>query len=523
MPAPTDDRGPERFLRVDHLRGNLRGRSLRGGAITITNQGIKFVATLASTAVLARILPPEDFGLIAMVIAIIAFVSTFKDMGLAMATVQRAEINHGQVSTLFWINVGISFLIMIAMAAMAPVLAWFYKEPRVLGLTLVLAVTIIFSGITLQHQALLRRQMRFGILAVIEVIAILLGFASAIVAALAGLGYWSLVLVPLVRDMSMAVGIWSACRWRPGPPVRHSGVRTMLSFGAHLTGFNIVNYFARNLDKILIGRFFGAVSLGLYSKAYQLVLLPIQQINMPLTAVAVPTLSRLQDQLERYRAYYRRGVLLTVTAGMPIVVFLFVVADKAILTLLGEQWMESVAIFRVLAPAAFIGTFNVATGWVYVSTGMTKRQFSWGIFASSVTVLAFFIGLQWGPIGVGAAFSIAMATLRLPGILYCFRRSHLCLADLGVAIWRPALSSLGAGVALFLADGLLGIDALAAPVGLVLDFLLYIVFYVLIWVVLPGGRRSVADILEMVKELKRTPRDPGSQTLKEISDETNHI
>ncbi|MFQ5510400.1 MAG: lipopolysaccharide biosynthesis protein [Candidatus Krumholzibacteriia bacterium] len=509
----TSERGPQQYLDVDHLTGDLRRRSVRGGALTIGNQGAKFILTLGSTAILARILTPEDFGLIAMVMAIIGFIATFKDMGLAMATVQRHDIRHDQVSTLFWINLGASFLIMALTASVAPLFAWLYDEPRVRLITMALAITVIFSGLTVQHQALLRRQMRFAAIAAIEISAMTIGLATAVACALAGLGYWSLVLAPITKEVATAAGVWAACGWRPGRPARRSGVRTLLSFGAHLTGFNLINYFARNLDKVLIGRYYGAAPAGLYTKAYALVLLPIQQINVPLTAVAVPTLSRLQGQLDRFRAYYRRGVMLAVAAGMPVIAFLFVDAERAVLTVLGDQWIEAVGIFRALAPAAFFGTFNVATGWVYVTLDQTHRQFRWGIFASAFTVAAFAVGLRWGALGVGTAFSAAVVLLRVPALVYCFRPTPLGLSDFVAAVWRPFTASLVAGAALHIVGRSIDLP-IAVGARLVIDFALYLVCYAVVWVGLPHGRRSAIDLLRLAREL-RPARPPAADETAE--------
>lgn len=511
VPNPPDNP----HLRIDHLNSDLRRRSLRGGAVTISGQAAKFLMTLASMAALARLLTPDDFGVIDMVIAIVGFIAIFKDLGLAMATVQRKEINQGQVSTLFWINVGVSLLIVAVLCGLAPVLGWFYAEPRVVNVTLVTAFSVIFSGLTVQHQALLRRQMRFSVLAVVEIAAIMTSFSIAIACAASGMGYWSLVTVPLVREAVMMIGVWFACRWRPGPPVRRSGVRSMIRFGAHLTGFNIVNYIHRNLDKMLIGRYSGAASLGIYGKAYQLLLLPIHQINNPITAVAVPALSRLQDQTERYRRYYQRGVFLTVAVSMPAVMFLFVAAQRAVLTLLGDQWLGCVPIFHALAPAAFIGSFNVATGWVYISLGETKRQFGWGVFSSVIIAAAFVIGLHWGPVGVAAAYSIASVTLRFPGILYCFAVSPLRLSDLGSALWRPFVGSTIAATALY------GINRVFAPplpvvVNLVIDLGIFCAAYIVMWLVLPGGPAAIRLVLNFAKDIR--PSSGTSQQGKETHD-----
>jgi O-antigen/teichoic acid export membrane protein len=502
----------DRFLRVDHLSADLRGRSVRGGAVTLTSQGAKFLLTLASMAVLARMLTPEDFGLIAMATVVIGFTSVFKDMGFSMATVQSPDIRHSQASTLYWLNVAASVVITIATAAVAPLLAWFYKEPRVTAVTIALAGTILFGGFGIQHQALLRRQMRFGALAFAEIVSLVVGTLAAIASALAGLGYWSLVVLNVVREIANTAFVWILCRWRPGGPVRRGGIRPLISFGAHLTGFNIVNYIARNVQKMLIGWYSGAGPLGLYNNADRILLLPMQQINMPLTSVAVPALSRIQNETERYRAYFRRGVMLTVTAGMPVVTFLFVVADKAVLAFLGPQWAGAVPIFRALGPAAFIGTFNVATGWVYVSLGTTRRQFNWGLIASAVTIVGYAIGLPWGAIGVAVAFSASTVILRLPSIQYCFRGTQLRLEDLWIALWRPTVSSLVAGGLLVALDR---VFAVRLPVGisLGLDFLFYSLLYIVVWIGLPGGRGSLLEIVGIVRELKLSRPTPQEASL----------
>ena len=227
------------FFDTEYLKTDLKGRSVRGGAVTMAAQGVTFFIRMGSTMVLARLLTPQDFGLIAMVTAVTGFVVMFKDMGLSMATVQKAEINHGQISTLFWINVVLSLGVMLVTAALAPAIAWFYGEPRLTWITLALAGAFVFGGLTVQHQALLRRSMRFGTLALIGIIGMLVGIVAAIIAAWYGAGYWALVIMQLSGAIAGAIAVWVACGWRPSLPVRCSGVREMLAFGGNLTGFNI--------------------------------------------------------------------------------------------------------------------------------------------------------------------------------------------------------------------------------------------------------------------------------------------
>jgi len=367
----------DRYFNTDHLHADLKGRSVRGGAVTMTAQAAKFVLGTGSTMILARLLTPEDYGLIAMVTAVTGFVAMFKDMGLSMATVQRAEINHGQISTLFWVNVAVSVLLMLAACALAPGIAWFYGEPRLTWITLALAGGFIFGGLTVQHQALLRRQMRFSTLSTIEVSSMVAGILTGVLSALWGLGYWSLVWMQLSQALAMALGVWITCRWKPGLPARGSGVRPMLAFGGNLTGFSIVNYFARNLDNVLIGWSCGSRQLGFYSKAYSLLLLPLQQVNAPISSVAIPALSRLQHDPKRYTDYYLKSAGLIVALTAPLVVFMAVESNEIVTVILGGQWEGAAAIFFVLSFACLVQPAAVTAGWVHVTTGRPYRMLKW--------------------------------------------------------------------------------------------------------------------------------------------------
>jgi len=532
MTEPSDFE--RRYSRPDALSENLRTHSVRAGAATLLAQACKFAIGIGSTAILARLLTPRDFGLIAMVLALTGFVDRFRDMGLAVATIQRPEITHRQVSTLFWVNTSFGAALTLAMTLVAPAIAWFYGEPRLKAVTIALAVTFLLGGLSIQHQALLRRQMRFGVLAVVQVGSVLAAAVLAVAAGWAGLGYWSLVVMQIVAALVNMLGLLSACAWRPSLPTRGAGIRAMLSFGGTLAGSNMLQYLIRNCDNLLIGWRLGAESLGLYSKAYQLLLLPISQLNVPLTGVAIPTLSRLQAEPDRYRLYYQRGVQLLVTVGMPLVVFTFVAADEIVSVVLGQQWTGAAAIFRALAPAAFVDTFAVATAWVFVSLGDVRRQFRWMLFSAVVILTAFCIGLRWGVIGVASAFSVCQCALVFPAVAYCFRRTPLRGRDLAAVLWRPAVCAAVAGLASsvllgtgsiypsgslqpaeailsLLTTGLLP-SSLPAIGSLLIVAFVYGLLYATCWMVVPDGRRILRETLSLLKDVRsRTlapPPDP---------------
>jgi O-antigen/teichoic acid export membrane protein len=277
----------------------------------------------------------------------------------------------------------------------------------------------------------------------------------------------------------------------------------MVKFGANLAGFNFVNCFSRSLDNVLIGRRWGEFALGLYGNAYRLVMAPILQISVPFSKVAIPALSRLQNEPNKYRAYYRKAVMLLASVGMPLVVLLFVASKETILVFLGPKWVKAVPIFQVLAPAAFFGTFNMATGWVYTSLAHTHRQFRWGILTSIITVTAFFIAIPHGAIAVGAAFSIVYCglTMGYPGFAYCFRGTPLRVADMSAAIWRPATASLSAGALLYPCLHVLHGHG-PVVVTLALASILYAIAYVAVWIILPGGKDFIRNVFLMAGHLR---------------------
>jgi len=506
-PPPAGPDGNDAHLSIDHLEGDLKGRSVRGTVAMVLSEGGRFGIRMLGVAVLARLLTPADFGLLAMVATFTRLIQLFRDLGLGTATIQRSEISQAQVSYLFWVNLAAGLASTALTAAFAPIAAWFYGEPDLTGITLVLATGFLFGGVSVQHQALLRRQMKFSALAWIRIAASVGSVAAGIFAALQGAGYWALVAMSLASAVVSAVGLWLLCGWRPGPPRRgDEATRALLAFGGNLTGTRLLAFFARNLDNILIGKIWGGDALGLYSKAYQLLMLPITQFTAPVTGVVVPALSRLQGKPERFRDYYRKAIQAISTLTMPIVVFTFVVADDLVLLILGPQWNDTAVIFRLLAPATFVGTFNGAAGWVWVALNQTDRQLRWGILATPVYIVAFSVGVVWGPEGVAIAFSLTQCALRYAGLAFCYQTNFLGFADLRAAIWRPSVASIGAGALLFALPASGIVLSRSLPANLVGMLAAYVLAYLAIWLVLPGGRRALTNMLALSLELRSKER-----------------
>ena len=424
-------------LSVEHLQADLKGRSVRGGVLSVVAQGAQFLLQSSATVVLARLLTPVDFGLVAMVSAVTAIASGFADLGLTEATIQRREISHNQVSTLFWINVGIGLALTLITASLAPVLARFYREPRLVDITLVISLTFLVGGLRGQHNALLRRQMRFSSIAIRDVVSYALAVGVAITMALHGARYWAIIALPLTLNSSQMVISWLMVNWRPGLPHRDVEVRSLVNFGGKVAASYVIFNWISNADNILIGWYWGAGPLGLYSRAYNLLMLPLTQINGPAASVAIPSFSRAQDDPDLLARYYLRIVNLILWSIAPIFGFLFVAATPVIVLILGNKWREAATVFQFLCISALGQVLLQSAIWLFVSRGQSARLLKLMLIISPAIVGSFAIGLPFGIKWVALSLSLILLAA-LPWIFkFTFKGTELTLRRLGQALLYP--------------------------------------------------------------------------------------
>lgn len=506
LQVPTDD--VNHHFRTDHLNENMGGRFARGGMVTAGAQAVKFVLSTAAMVVVARLLTPLDYGLIGMVAILVNFVGMFQYLGLATATVKWSELNHQQVSTLFWINSGLSVGVSLLTLASGPLLAWFYQEPRLVGITIGYAFSLFMTGLYIQHEAILMRQMRFVVIAVIEIASMTIGLTAAIWAAWFGAGYWALVLNQLVMTLVTLVGIWAACRWRPGLPRLGTGVRSMLSYGGNLTGYNLMTFFARNLDNALIGRFWGAHQLGIYSRAYQMLLMPIGQIITPLGTVAVPALSRLANSPERYRAAYLKMLEKIAMITMPGIIFMVATSDWLVVFLLGAQWQDTSRIFMLLGMAAIIQPITRTSAWLFITQGRAREKFEWGVMGGAIAIVSIVVGMPWGATGVAASYAAADLFISTPLLFwYVGRRGPVRARDIYSTIAPSACAAICSLGALIICRPWL--NRLDLPLSrLVIAFLITLSVSFIVLAALPTGRAAMRNFKEILTVMLR--RQPES-------------
>ena len=399
---------------TDHLLKDLKAHTVRGTAITTIAQGIKLIIQLISTALLARLLTPEDFGLVAMVTVVTGLLGMFRDGGLSMATIQRQDITHTQITNLFWINVGLGLAIAIFTIVLAPVITKIYDEPRLTWICVAMAAPFLIGGLSLQHEALIRRQMRFKVLAYIDVITLACGVAAGIVSALAGLGYWSLVLMPLTTTVSQTILVWVASDWRPGWLQRGSGVRPLLNFGVNLTGANFIGYIASNTTPFVVGLLGGAPQLGFYNRANTLTAIPSTQILSPVMSVAQPALARVSNDPERFRRAALSLIRKICLLAMFVTVTMVVMADWIVEVFLGPGWAGAVSIFRMLAVFSLVEPVATLATIMLIAAGRADAVFKWKLISFAIISVVLAVGSFWGVSGIVAAYAISGLLVRLP-------------------------------------------------------------------------------------------------------------
>ena len=441
----------EQHFATDHLLANLRQHTISSGAVTAAAQGAQFFLNLAYIMALARLLVPQEFGLVAMVTTIMGFLRIFQDAGLSTATVQRQEITHAQVSNLLWVNVAVGGVTTLLLAASAPAIAWFYHEPKLVGITMVLSTTFVLASSTVQHVALLNRQMRFKLIAIIDVISMVAGYATGICMALWKYGYWALVAASVTQVTIKLILAWSVLPWRPQLPARDTQTRDLLSFGANITAGSLMYCLARNADNLLLGRFFGATAVGLYSRGSILLMRPLEQLILPIYAVLIPTLSRMQGQPDRYRCTF-----LEVFEAIALMSFLFAspflaLSHPVTLVVLGPKWEPAAVIFAGFIMAALAYPLITASTWLFSTQGRGKDWVVASLIISSATLCSFLVGLPFGPAGVAISFSTSCVLIQLPAVYYIAgRRGPVSNKNLWIGCLRHLpVWGIGCGTAFF--------------------------------------------------------------------------
>jgi O-antigen/teichoic acid export membrane protein len=403
----------------DHSESkDLGRRALRGGFVSVAVQYGNAVLQIVAAIVLARLLAPADFGIVAIVTVLTSFAPLLIDFGLGDATAQRIKITRDQVSSLFWLNSAIGLGVGVVVAVCSPIIASIYHDPRLQSIAMYSAITFVLFGLSSQHLALLRRTMQFGTIAQIQILSTAVGTAVSILMAIYDFGYWALVLRPIVTALCILIGAWLACRWRPAFPVVDDEVKSMVRFGLHVIGFSVAYTLAKSVDRIGLGLFYRPDQVGYYQNAITLYEYSVFSVFAPVHTVGSTALSKLQSNPVALGQKYEAALSAMAFFVMPMAAILSVTAQDVTVLLLGEKWRAAGLLLSVIALRGIFQAVEMSQGWLHLSIGRADRWQFWGIVSLVVQVVAVLAGLPFGAMGVAVAGVIASILIAVPAISY---------------------------------------------------------------------------------------------------------
>jgi PST family polysaccharide transporter len=404
---------------------DLTDRAASGVRWSALSRVLIQVVQFGSTLVMARLLVPSEFGLVAIVTSLVNFASLFTDLGLGAALIhEQNRATERFQSTAFWLNALTGFALTGLLCAVARPLADFFGYPELQPLFIVGSLVFSISMYTVQL-ALLEKELRFRLIGAIEVAAVAVGVVVSISCAAAGVGAMSLVLGSVTQALVTTALMWIAVRWRPKRFMDRESLGRIWRYSGHLFGFNVINYWSRNLDDLLIGKYGSAAELGFYSRAYLFMLLPVVQVGQVMGRVLFPALARLQHDRERLRGAYVRALALMIAVTAPVTLWLSAAAGPFVDVLFGSRWHQVAPLLTILAasgPAQLVGS---TAGALYQSIGATRQLFWRGVVSAAVTIVAIVIGLQWGATGVAVAILVKFYLLMPYNVGAAWRRIAL--------------------------------------------------------------------------------------------------
>jgi O-antigen/teichoic acid export membrane protein len=419
-------------------------RALRGGFISVAIQYGNGALQIVTAVILARLLAPEDFGLVAIVTVLTSFAPFLIDFGLGDATIQRSKITRGQANSLFWLSSSIGVTVAVVVAACSPLIAWLYGEPRLEPIAMCIAITFVLGGVSNQHLALLRRSMQFGRIANIQFLSTLAGIAIAVVIAICGFGYWALVLRPIANSLCVAVGAWLVCGWRPGFPAFDKEAKPLVRFGLHVVGFSVIYSLAKSVDRIALGLLYRPDQVGYYQNATALYENSILAALIQLHMVASAALSKLQSDPAALRQKYQAALSALAFFVMPTAAILSVIAEDLTVILLGEKWRTAGLLLSILALRGIFQVVEGSQGWLHLSVGRADRWRNWAIVTAVVQVVAVLGGLPFGAKGVATAMVMASMLIAVPSIVYAGRPIGISAACVSRAVGPQLIGAISA-------------------------------------------------------------------------------
>ncbi len=419
------------------MNSSLGNRAAMGAIVNGTSQMIRILLGLLLTVIVARVLSPEDFGLVAMVAPIAALAALIPSFGLGQALIQAEDLSREQIQSAFWVSVALGIFCVACLLLAAPLIGIFFEDPRASHLTIAAAATLFVTNLSTVHSAVITREMRFGTLSIGDLISSATLFSTTLLLALVLENYWALWAGSFMSALFASIYFWTVSVWRPAIPPDFTASSSLWKFSSAVTGFNILNYLARNVDNLLIGKVAGAHSLGLYDRSYRLMTFPLSNLTEPLGKIMLPVLSQLRRNPRKFRLAFLRVAWIVMLFTAPAAIVVASASEAVIVGLLGDRWAEARGIFFWLSIGAIYQPLSSITGWLFISLGRGREMMHWALISSLTTIASFAVGIFWGAEGVAQAY-VLTSFARLP-LLYFWttNATPVSQADLYMILLPP--------------------------------------------------------------------------------------
>lgn len=432
---------------------DFRAKTVNGITWSVVSRVIRLALMFIIGVILARLLSPREFGLVAMITVITSFASLFAELGFSAALVQKQDISPVHLSSVFWLNLGAGLLLTLLFVAAAPLIARFYQEPMLTPLTMLISTNFLISSLNIVQNTLLTKSLDFKTLSIVEISAITIAGIIAIAMAYLGFGAWSLAAQSVIFSVVTAATLWFLSSWRPSFLFKWTAIQDLLGFSLSLFGTKVLNYWVRNIDYLLIGRFLGTNPLGIYNRAYDIMLFPLVSVSQVLSRVMFPSMSLIQEDKQRVAGLYLRMTRAIALVTFPMMLGLFVVVEPFVLVVFGAQWIGMIPVLRVLSLVGMSQSIGSLTGSLYLSQGRAGLQFRVGLILKTISILGIVVGLQWGIVGVAIGYAIASFINSYPSFYFAGRLVNLtywellknlsgvfgCAVVMAAAVWALGL------------------------------------------------------------------------------------
>lgn len=438
----------------DYNLNNISKSFIGGMKWTSLSTIINSVVQLIQYVILARLLSPDDFGLMSMLTVVIVFSQVFADLGVSSAIIYYQDLTRDQLSSLYWINIIMGIFVFICVILARPIIASFYNEPRLIELLIFVAVIFLITPLGQQFQFLLQKELLFSQLAKVEILSIVSGSITAIVLAFLGFGVysqiWGQLISTSVKSLYLMKIGWN--QWKPQFILKTRGLVDIIKFGIFQIGSRTVNYFASNIDYLLIGRYLGSETLGIYTLAYQLIVIPVTKINPIVTKVAFPIFSKNQNNNSIISKSFINMSKLLAVISFPILIGLIAIADVFVPVVFGEKWKIAVPVIRVLSILGILRVLMNPNGSVLLGKGRADLGFIWDLVVALFNGVAIWLVVKQGVLEVAIVYVIVSFLNFILGRQLLYHVIQLKAKDYFSSLAKPTVSTLIMGIVVFLAQ-----------------------------------------------------------------------